>query len=245
MNTIRLSVSLSLMMAVGIGVARADADSCDDYVARHYRRDLRPTHLAMRDLGGQQEIRLTVRNGGEESVDVGILDVQLGALGISNKPTGPLGSQAERVYTFKVSAGRFSRCQKVRVALDTSRTAGQWGCAVFGNDVLELPVEVDGTISCSAIIRVPVDRPRPHFPPHRFEGRAPASLRTASVSDRIWEFAEDFHGLQPVEPPATPRPDAVLRDDAWPARTHGHEDVARPARGPWRAPAVLGGPRPI
>jgi hypothetical protein len=121
----------------------ADVDDCNDYLTRHYRRDLKPISVSFRRLAWSvlpvTALRVTVKNVGEVAVgERGVpraIRVRLGALVMKGSFSGTIEPGATRAIDLGVSKmGRFSHCGARTVRIDTTRTAGQWGCNCFTND---------------------------------------------------------------------------------------------------------------
>ena len=135
---------LGIILGIGAGEIRADVDDCDDYLMRHYRRDLKPVAVIFSNKKyspvPMTDLKLKVKNVGEVAIgsdtEPKSIKVDFGA-GIvrTGSYSGKIQPGASRVINMGHSGqGIFSHCQKRTIQMDITRTAGQWGCQCFAND---------------------------------------------------------------------------------------------------------------
>lgn len=163
---------LLVLASLGMAMAAVAApDSCDDYVSRHYKKDLTPVLAKVSnvarsgDLSAYQALEVRVKNIGSETIEdnsaPGSLISRTRAIKISVLRTvkiagrdrrlrstfqgfmrAPLRAGEETTVTVTMPQDLLRHCQKVDIQIDSERTAGQWGCAVFGNDTRNFTVRL-------------------------------------------------------------------------------------------------------
>jgi hypothetical protein len=172
-----LLASLALAALPVQGLAQDDA--CDDYVARHYRKDLvleamQVTEVARAgDFGPFQDVLLTVRNAGDVELDATVpCDDPRGCFVTTKAIAAKIGSATAHSWMpasipqggtaqifFRLNAGTLRKCSQT-VTLDVQRSAGQWGCNVFSNDVSKIQAAFTNSL-CTPDLVV---GPRPPIP---------------------------------------------------------------------------------
>lgn len=154
MHLSRLAVAASIVGATFAGIARADGDPlCIDYFYRHLRKDLRVEAITFHEVEhGYQEGHVQIKNWGEVAMPGDpargrMIRLKIGvhaAEGHLVEGLAPLATTDVRIF---LNPNVLQPCDVVTIALDTRKTAGQWGCAVFSNDVRDVQVTVPG-VSC-------------------------------------------------------------------------------------------------
>lgn len=158
---------------------RANPNACDDYLARHYKKDLVVTGLRFQNRqrsGGRvpiryQSVALTVKNTGQVGFPLrgsdnnGWRRLNLRVNGVSRSAyiQMPLASGASTVVRFALPAGTLQNCQNASTQIDTNHWVGQWGCAVWNNDDKLIRAYQSGVIGCR-ILRPPRRPVRPIRP---------------------------------------------------------------------------------
>ncbi|MCB0417366.1 MAG: hypothetical protein KDD39_06930 [Bdellovibrionales bacterium] len=141
--------------------AYADANACDDYIARHYKKDLVPLGITywnkewMGDIHfPHQRAIIKVKNTGE----VGFtgsgykrMKVRVGNSTEEVQIAMPIASGALREVTVILPPGTLSHCKEEEVAIDTIHNVGQWGCQVWNNDQKDLKAIRSGGPMCLKI----------------------------------------------------------------------------------------------
>jgi len=170
---LKIVVALSLAGASTFGWAQVDR--CDDYLARHFRKDLKPMYLVYKEplVNGKKKtfVFLIVKNTGEVDLNSNFANK---TMKVSVSPgwnfTAQFGYSVPSGFTRMIQLGQvpngtFKNCSAKYVQIDTSRTVGQWGCQVFSNDKKMVPVykRAPGHIPCR-YLRIP----QPHRPVPRF-----------------------------------------------------------------------------
>ena len=127
-------------------LAHANVDSCDDYLSRHYKKDLKPIGLSFQDrdyMGDiyfpHQAVTVRVRNVGQEPMpgsqsEFARMRVRVAGISRNVQIRRGLPSMQDTYIKFSLPPGTLHHCDNHPVWLDTARNVGQWGCRVFGND---------------------------------------------------------------------------------------------------------------
>lgn len=172
---IRLILLIALSLVAQTNSTFANPNACDDYLARHYKKDLVPQkiHFRNRVHNGRvniyyQTVTLTVKNTGQVGFPLRTSDnngwrpLQVRLKGINKTAyiRMPLDSGQSTTVQFAVPAGTLRNCETTSVQIDTNHAVGQWGCAVWNNDAKLLQVSQSGVFGC----RVVKPRPRPRPP---------------------------------------------------------------------------------
>lgn len=153
--------------------AFADANSCEDYLNRHYKKDLRVTKLEftnkthMGDIAyPHQKVKLTLKNSGQ--VDMNSLSTDSnGYRNLKVRVKGynrtirfkiPLDSGESNIVYTTIPKNSMVNCRNYEVEIDMDHKAGQWGCQVWNNDKKTLNARIPG-VRCP-LIRRPLPTPR-------------------------------------------------------------------------------------
>lgn len=133
-----------LTVLAATGQAFANVDSCDDYISRHYRKDLMPVHIQFQEKNLMGDIytehtaiKLFIKNVGEVNMSKSKIPMRVRINGRLMKGYlyGGVASGHWKVLNVITKGHNFLRhCRKAKVQIDLGRQAGQWGCAVFDND---------------------------------------------------------------------------------------------------------------
>lgn len=141
-------VSIVFSLAMSLGVL-ANPNACDDYLARHYKKDLviKSAQFFNRQYMGDiyyphQVIKLKIKNQGQvdfnsSSSDDGMwrdLYVKLKGKEYKTRFKIPLDSSQETTVYFNVRPKTVAHCGDYLFEVDTKHTAHQWGCQVWNND---------------------------------------------------------------------------------------------------------------
>jgi len=145
------------------GSVLADANSCDDYLARHYRKDLilqsvvfsQQTRLPFH-FRPYQAVRLTVKNTGEMDFNSASSDsgefrnvyVKIKGVEYRTRMRVPLDSGEQTVLNINLPLNTLSHCGQALIQIDTRHTAGQWGCQVWNNDTKKVKTNLQGARLC-------------------------------------------------------------------------------------------------
>lgn len=141
----RLTALLVLFSLAPAG-ASANPNACDDYLSRHYRKDLRSfvvTYQNRKYMGDiyypHQAAWIRVRNTGEvgfpaSATGFNPITVNLNSSVVSTRIQVPIASGAEKVISVNLPPNTLKHCQKAPVIIDTLHNVGQWGCQVWNND---------------------------------------------------------------------------------------------------------------
>jgi hypothetical protein len=146
-------------------ISFADVNDCDDYLLRHYRKDLVLTKISfvnkthMGDINfPHQQIKLFIKNKGE--IDFNSIptdngqwrDLYVRINGILEKTRFkiPLDSDQSTIVYTNLKPSSLKRCSKTTVQIDVGHTAKQWGCQVWNNDTKTLPAH-EGNNLCRFI----------------------------------------------------------------------------------------------
>jgi hypothetical protein len=156
----------------------AGVNDCDDYLQRHYKKDLVVKKLSFsnRTIMGDiqfphQVLKLTIRNQGQEDFTLNATSYNWRSMKI--KVNGvkrrvqfrlPLYSASETTVYATLPPRTLTNCKSSTVQIDLEHTAGQWGCQVWNNDSKTMKAFEERKF-CRAIpgtIRIPrrIDGPR-------------------------------------------------------------------------------------
>ena len=133
----------------------ANENSCDDYLTRHYRQDLRPTSVYYSNavVRGRpvQIVKLRLKNTGEVDMrpepnesNHRTMYVRVGLKEVSTQLLLPVDSGQQTTVTLVLPKNSLQNCGKATFAIDTRHTVGQWGCLVWNNDSAELVTPMQG-----------------------------------------------------------------------------------------------------
>ena len=156
--------------------AMANPNACDDYLNRHYKKDLVPKSISFTEVKDPlrrrtyQKVKLTLKNQGQ--VDMNAISTDSGnRRSMKIKINGiertvsfniPFDSGQTQVVKFSLGKGVLKHCADANVAIDIGHTAGQWGCQVWNNDQKKIKALIPRT-ACPRF-----SFPRPTLPRPRF-----------------------------------------------------------------------------
>lgn len=154
---------LILMISLNGSFAWANANSCDDYLSRHYKQDLVLTSVSFinqSQLGGftlaRQTVRLRIKNSGQVTIQAQPGDsggyrqfkVKIRNRVYNTRIRVPLASGGTTMAHVVVRGRALRHCKNVNVTLDVGKTFGQWGCQVWNNDVKRLLAHERRKLAC-------------------------------------------------------------------------------------------------
>lgn len=146
---------ISIILFVGFSIpAIANDNSCDDYLSRHRRKDLVAKSAYFFNRNGHQAVKLKLRNRGEVGFSPVSTDennyrdlyIEVDGREYFTKFRIPLASSKETTVILKLPADTLTHCGTAEFNVDTRRTAKQWGCRVWNNDLKELQTIQAGKI---------------------------------------------------------------------------------------------------
>lgn len=135
-------------------VVFADANSCDDYLSRHYRRNLIPTSISFHNRNisePYQEVKLSIKNVGEVAFsEPGLkwMKVKIKNNIRSIQVPMPIGVGQTIILSIAVDPNLLRNCERVPVTIDLDHTVGQWGCQVWNDDSKILQAHLIGGHRC-------------------------------------------------------------------------------------------------
>lgn len=147
-----LFVSLCASSAFG------NSNACDDYLMRHYRKNLKPISITYqnKDYMGDiyfphQAVSLKVKSMGEVAFPATAsgfkpISVKVGSQSQGTQVPVPIPSGTEKFIKFNLAPNTLKHCQNATVTIDTLHNVGQWGCLVWNDDSSVLKArEANGT----------------------------------------------------------------------------------------------------
>ena len=147
---VEMKIKFLLLMLVLTSSAHANPNACDDYLSRHYKKDLvlQSANFTNRTLMGDfyfphQRVVLSIKNSGEVNLnslptDDGVYrNIWIKIRGVERKARIKMpiiSGQIAKAYL--TLPGRALRpCRRETITIDTKHTVGQWGCQVWNNDI--------------------------------------------------------------------------------------------------------------
>lgn len=168
-----------------VSVAQANPNACDDYLNRHYKKDLRVTKLEffpkthMGDIAfPHQRVKLTLKNTGEVDMNSlagdsnGYRNLKVKVRGYTRtvRISIPFDSGETNIVYTTIPRNAMVNCRSYEVEIDLDHKVGQWGCQVWNNDKKTFKATIPG-VRCP-LVRRPLPRPRiPRRFPIPFPGR--------------------------------------------------------------------------
>ncbi len=154
--------------------ALANPNACDDYINRHYKKDLVAQALQFQNQKTRagrvyQDVKITLKNQGQvdmnalssETSNRRTMKVRINGIQRNLSFSIPFDSGTTQVVTLRMPARTLSHCKDAEVAIDLDHTAGQWGCQVWNNDVKQIKAYIPRKI-CPRfpLPRLPLPTPR-------------------------------------------------------------------------------------
>ena len=123
----------------------ANPNACDDYIARHYKKDLKLMRLFYQNRTHMGDIRFPHQRVSLQVKNIGQVDftgstpyrrMTLKIKGIQTvaQIKMPLKSGESTTVVTTLRPKTLKHCQKTSVVLDVRHDIGQWGCQVWNND---------------------------------------------------------------------------------------------------------------
>lgn len=132
-------------------------NSCDDYIMRHYKRDLVAQSVSFKEknvAGAYQQVSLVVKNIGNQTITgTGkvLMHVKINGVTRGLYVSRPWASNETRTLQMAFPMGTLKACQSASIHIDVNHTVGQFGCQTWNNDKKDLKAMMSGKL-CRVVL---------------------------------------------------------------------------------------------